>query len=291
MAKLSPKKRVIKLAGIQCGPYEGSYIAQMEKLTALFELAAQMEKPHAVCFSELMTTPYIGVKYDRKLFDLAETRGGRTIAHFKKLALAHKTAVIGTFFEKAGAKYYNSAFVINAKGGLAGIYRKTHIPIVNAPDLKTNEKIFFTPGGSLPVFDLGFAKAGVLICYDRLFPESARVLKLKGAEMIFICVASCGFRGEQFLEEIRVRAMENACFVAGINKAGAEKTGGLAYKHFGLSNIADPFGRTVIKAGDKPWSYITAELDLSDIKKASERWDILSDRRPDLYGELTRNRT
>ena len=119
---------------------------------------------------------------------------------------------------------------------------------------------------------------GVLICYDRLFPESARVLRLKGAEIIFICVVSCGFRGAQFLEEIRVRAMENACFVAGINKAGVERTGEVTYKHFGLSNIADPFGQTLEKAA--------AEVNLSDIGKAASRWDILSDRRPDLYGAL-----
>ena len=169
MTRSTSKKRVIRLAG---GPYEGSYGAQMEKITSLFGMAVREHRPHAVCFSELMTTPYLGVKYDRRLFSLAETRGGRTKAHFKRQAKEHKTAVIGTFFEKAGNKYYNSAFVINSRGEHAGIYRKTHIPVVEAPDLKTNEKKSFPPAADFPFWTSVLPKWGFLSATTGFFPKA-----------------------------------------------------------------------------------------------------------------------
>ena len=142
----------------------------------------------------------------QKFHNLAEPIGGKYIKHFCALAGELKIYFVLGFLEKEGDKFYNTAALIDPGGNIIGKYRKTHFwqgYNVNPPG--------YTPGNSFPVFNLGFLNVGEMICADRRFPEVARILALKGADLI-VCPAF-GSWGERNTALMRTRAFENQVFV------------------------------------------------------------------------------
>jgi len=273
-------KTKMRVAGIQLGPYSNDYQEHLQRIVMHFEKAVE-NKPDIVCFSELMNSPYFCRRYDDNYFNFAETINGVTIKTFVELSNKYNTFVIATFFEKKDRKYYNSAAFISPHSGVSGVFRKIHIP----KTIDTDETYYFSSGKEFPVFMLGEVKIGILICFDRSFPESFRILCLKGAQIIFIPVASFGFRIKTFLHELKIRAIENSIFIVAVNKAGdefltndVEKT-----QHFGNTCVIDPFGEIVGKLGDKPYQILLSEIELEKIDKAKAQIDWFKFRRPELY--------
>jgi len=286
---------LLKVSGIQGGPFFGDYESNLEKCINLFEKAVKKNSPDIVIFSEMMTVPYFcGVKNDF-YFSFGEKRDEKTISSFRSKAKELKAYVIITWFEKEiygkgkQIRYFNSAGLISPKGDLVGVYRKTHIPKVDTKGLFTDEKYYFEPGDRLPIFKVKGIDIGILICYDRSFPEAWRTLWLKGAKIIFIPIATYGFREEFFIKELQVRAVENHVFVVAVNKAGDESIENetISRHHFGKSSVIDPFGTIMVQLDDEPFSIFNVTLDLEKVEEADRVLDWGKDRRPDLYGKIS----
>ncbi|MGH9344198.1 MAG: nitrilase-related carbon-nitrogen hydrolase, partial [Terriglobia bacterium] len=158
--------------------------AMIEKHLGLIRQAAK-DGAQIVCLQEIFNGPYFCAEQQVKWYETTEAvPSGPTVTLMQSLAKELGIAMIVPVYEiEQEGVFYNTAAVIQKDGSYVGKYRKTHIPHV-APGFW--EKFYFRPGNlGYPVFDLGFAKIGVYICYDRHFPEGARCLGLNGAEIVF----------------------------------------------------------------------------------------------------------
>ncbi|HEY3366589.1 MAG TPA: carbon-nitrogen hydrolase family protein [Symbiobacteriaceae bacterium] len=279
----------LAVAAVQTGPYAGNFAAQMAMVEEAAMAAVRACRPRVLLLPELVSTPYFCTLERPEFFGrYAEPIPGPTTEVLARIARAADGYVIASLFERRGQDHHNTAAVITPAGELLGTYSKTHIPFIEVPGTWTNEKYYFKPGGELATFDLGGVTAGVLICYDRSFPEAWRTLVLRGAEVVFVTASSSGFRFEAFIRELQVRAMESGVWVVAANKAGDEQMAEeVEPKHFyGRSCIIDPTGKVVSSLGDEPGGHLGATLDMARVGEARSRLNYLRDRRPDLYGPL-----
>jgi N-carbamoylputrescine amidase len=150
-----------------------------------------------------------------------------------------------------------------------------------------NEKFYFRPGDlGFPTFPTPFgARIGILICYDRHFPEAARILGLGGADIVFVPTVTSGMTRYLWDLELRAHAVTNIYYVCGVNKVGVD-VGGSTRNHFGSSLIANPRGEIIAQANDTGEDVAIADVDVSVIPELRAMWGYYRDRRPDLYGAL-----
>lgn len=281
----------LTIAGIQMGPYPNSYAANMDEAVHALERAVAEFSPQIVCFSEMMTGPYFCRVHDDSYFQFAEPIPGPTCEIMAAQAKKHGVNVLATLFEEDEKKFYNTAILLSNKGDFVGKYRKTHIPKSSSPIMNSDEKYYFSPGNELPVFEIDGIKIGILICFDRSFPETFRVLALKGADIIFVPVCSWGARADAFQAELQVRALENQVFIVAVNKAGWEQIDGEdgGRDHFGRSCIIGPMGEMEACIGDEPWGIVATTIHLQKRMLMKETLvDWMQERRPELYSELSR---
>lgn len=236
---------------------------------------------------ELSSTIYPAFANSAQLRALAEPADGPAAVRVQKVARACDLTIVYPFFELGeGDRCYSSALLVGPCGNVLGHCRKAHIPRMELFG-SGREDYYFSPG-DLPytAWDtpLGI-KIGILICYDRYFPEGPRVLALKGADLLVVpsVAAPVGRRWWELM--FRAHAVQNSCFVAGVNKAGTEK-GGAPVNWYGHSLLVDPEGEVVVQAGAEP-GMVTADVDLSQLAAVRQRLHFIKDRRPDLCGELT----
>ncbi|MEE8111042.1 MAG: nitrilase-related carbon-nitrogen hydrolase, partial [bacterium] len=218
----------------------------------------------------------------KKYFDMAVPIPGPTTDRIAAKAKEHEILIMAPVYEKEMAGvYYNSAVLLGPDGGIIGKYRKMHIPHSD----NFIEKYYFKPGNlGFPVFETPFGKIGILICYDRHFPEGARALGLGGAELVLIPVASPRpTAGEVFVKELMGMAIANQFFVAAVNRVGPEARD----QFFGSSLVCDPRGYVVAKAGGKKDEVLIMDIDLSQVAATRNNWMFYRDRRPDAYAALT----
>jgi predicted amidohydrolase len=190
-------------------------------------------------------------------------------------------AVVG-FIERDGEKFYNAAMLV-APGGVAGSYRKTHLPFLGVDR-------YLTPGDrEFRVFDLPRGKVGINVCYDVSFPEPARVLKLLGAQLVVLPTnwPPGAWRAPEFV--VRARALENHVYYAAANRVGTER----GWRFIGRSKILDCDGETLAEADGDGEEIIYARADLSRADDnhivnvaGSYEIDRLKDRRPELYAQI-----
>jgi predicted amidohydrolase len=179
------------------------------------------------------------------------------IAKARALAEKHRTAILFGYTEKRDGKYFNTALFIDKTGRTAGRYDKTHL---QAHDLR------FAPGIDLPVIETAWGKTGVLICADRRWPETARVLRLRGARLTL--VPSYGMWHEDNEWWMRTRAYENENF--------------LAFVHPNVAFVADPKGKIVARLQSNRPAMLVVDVDLTQVTDHRH----LKDRRPELYRDL-----
>ena len=172
--------------------------------------------------------------------------------------------------------------LIDPDGEIAGRYRKTHIALMTSPEAG-QEKYYFTAGNHLPVFDTPFGKLGILICYDRGFPEAWRVLTLQGAEIVVVPITTTDEDG--FAAMAQTRCFENGVVGVFVNRCGSEDR----KWYFGGSLIVGPRGSIEAQAGNDE-AVLVATVDLAQIEPSRMRMPYLRDRRPDLYGPLVDRR-
>lgn len=257
-----------------------------------------------VCLQELFDAPYFCKVSEAERFDLAEPIPGPTVERMRRLAAELGIVLIVPIFERRGpGVYHNSAAVVDADGGLLGVYRKMHIP----DDPLYYEKYYFTPGeiyqhGEAPertgfrIFDTRFGRIAVLICWDQWYPEAARISALMGAQVLFYPTAIGWHPAEKaewgaaqadaWRTIQRGHAIANGVYVAAANRVGFESEPGTdGIEFFGHSFVCDPFGKVLAEAGTDP-AVLVAECDPARIEYTRRNWPFLRDRRIDAYGPI-----
>ncbi len=284
--------RVVRCSLIQASnvapadsPLEKMKQAMMDKHEDYIAQAAQAGASIA-CLQEIFYGPYFCAEQQTRWYDFTEPiPGGPTIKRMQELARKHQMALIVPIYEiEQEGVYYNTAAVIDSSGKYLGKYRKHHIPHV-APGFW--EKFYFRPGNlGYPVFDLGFVRIGVYICYDRHFPEGARALGLNGAEIVFNPSATVAGLSEHLWKiEQPAHAVANGYFIGAINRVGTEAPWNIGH-FYGSSYFCDPRGQIIAQASRDKDEVLTADLDLDQIREVRQTWQFFRDRRPDSYEDL-----
>ena len=260
--------------------------AMVDKHLKLIEKAAK-QKVQVLCLQELFYGPYFCAEQQEKWYGLTERiPDGPTVKLMQKVAAKHRMVlVVPIYEEEMTGLYYNTAAVIDSDGKYLGKYRKNHIPHCN-PGFW--EKFYFTPGDmGYPVFPTRVGKIGVYICYDRHFPEGARILGLNGAEIVFNPSATVAGLSEYLWElEQPAHAVANGYFVGAINRVGVEKPWSIG-EFYGKSYFCNPRGKIVAQASRDKDEVVVADLDLDMIQQVRQTWQFFRDRRPDSYEPLT----
>lgn len=250
-----------------------------------------------VLLQELHNTLYFCQQENESCFDLAETIPGPTTEKLGKLAKELGVVIVASVFEKrAAGLYHNTAVVIERDGSLAGSYRKMHIP----DDPGYYEKFYFTPGdqGFTPI-NTSLGRLGVLVCWDQWYPEAARLMALRGADILLYPTA-IGWEPSDDKDEQqrqidswmtiqRAHAIANGLPLLVCNRVGheadpAQQTDGIQF--WGNSFIAGPQGEILAQADSNQSAILTYTIDLERSEKVRRTWPFLRDRRIDAYQDL-----
>ncbi|HUK91475.1 MAG TPA: carbon-nitrogen hydrolase family protein [Blastocatellia bacterium] len=243
---------------------------------------AANEFAELVIFPECAVTGYCYQSLEEAA-PAAESADGPTASDVTEACRRLGIHAIYGYIEKDGANYYNSARLISP-GGPVGNYRKVHLPFLGVDR-------FLKPGDKpWEVYDLPFGRVGINICYDASFPESARALKLLGAELIILPAnwPKGAWRTAEYV--VNSRANENHVNFAAVDRVGEER----GWRFIGRSKVIDFNGDTVVEGGPEAEELLIAEL---DVKAASNNkilnvpgeyeMDRIGDRRPEFYTLLT----
>lgn len=245
-----------------------------------------------ILLPELFKSPYFCQKEKYEYFDLAEEmKDSPTISRFQRIAAELKVVLPISFFEKAGNVYFNSLVMIDADGKNLGLYRKSHIPTGECYE----EKFYFSPGDTgFKVFKTRFGKVGVGICWDQWFPEVARCLALKGAQVI-VYPTAIGTEPvlpkdskDHWQNTMCGHAAANIIPVLASNRVGTEIDGNSQMTFFGSSFIANEEGNIIVELSRSEENVAVVDVDLSVIDKKRVSWGVFRDRRPDLYRSIVK---
>ena len=264
------------------GDKESMIAAAVDHIRTAASAGAQV-----VCLQELFYGPYFCQVQDADYYSYTEAiPDGPTTVLLQDVARQHGIVIVAPMYEEEQpGLYYNTAAVIDADGRYLGKYRKNHIPHTSG----FWEKYFFKPGNlGYPVFDTRYAKVGVYICYDRHFPEGARLLGLNGAEVVFNPSATVAGLSEYLWElEQPAHAVANGYFVGAINRVGHEPPWDIG-EFYGKSYFCDPRGKIIAQASRDKDEVLVADLDLEMIEEVRATWQFYRDRRPETYEALAR---
>jgi len=276
--------------------------AMFQKHLPFIEQAGE-EGVQILGLQEIFNGPYFCPSQDKRWYAAAEAPDGPTVERLRPYCKKYDMAMVVPIYERAMAGvYYNSAVVLDADGSTVGLYRKNHIPQTSG----FWEKYFFKPGNlGYPTFQTKYARVGVYICYDRHFPEGARLLGLNGAEIVFNPSATVAGLSQYLWElEQPAHAVANGYFMAASNRVGSEAPWGIG-EFYGNSYICNPRGQFLSKAsaaeftddpntGERVFTakgqdeLIHADCDLDMIEEVRQVWQFYRDRRPDTYGDMVK---
>jgi N-carbamoylputrescine amidase len=278
--------------------YKGSKEATIKHTLEMIKKA----KGELVVLGELHQSEYFCKSEDTKYFDLAESFD-EDVEFWRKVSEEQDIVLVASLFEKVmDGIYYNTAVVFD-RGKIAGKYRKTHIP----DDPGFYEKFYFTPGDSIEPIDTSVGRLGVLVCWDQWYSEPARIMALKGAE-ILIYPTAIGYlmcpenRKDELCEKENTKeekekmlnawlsvqrghAVANGVYVVAVNRVGREKDesgvlGGIEF--WGRSFVYGPQGEEIAMGGSKE-EIIEAEVNLKRAAEVRKIWPFFRDRRIELY--------
>ncbi len=270
----------------------------MQKLKSNIEVVAKAGA-RLVVLQELHNTPYFCQTENTDNFDLAEPIPGKSTEFYSQIARENHIVLVTSLFERRAAGiYHNTAVVFEADGTIAGKYRKMHIP----DDPAYYEKFYFTPG------DLGFepintsvGRLGVLVCWDQWYPEAARLMALRGAD-ILIYPTAIGWeltddeaeqnrQTEAWMTVQRGHAVANGIYVVTVNRVGFEPdpsgaTEGIRF--WGNSFVAGPQGEILTRASGWNEQNALVEIDLKHAEDVRRIWPFFRDRRNDAFNDITK---
>ena len=213
-----------------------------------------------------------------------------TLEKMSKLASELKVVLPVSFFEKANRAHYNAIAVINADGNILGKYRKSHIP--DGPGYQ--EKFYFNPGDTgFMVWDTAYAKIGIGICWDQWFPEVARIMALKGAEVLLYPTAiggepeDDGFDSSDMWQRAMIgHSAANQIPVVASNRIGTEQGEEISNYFYGRSFITNHVGDKIAEAGREKEEVLIGKVNLDEAENLRNVWGVFRDRRTDLYSDL-----
>ena len=281
-------KEMLKVSAIQMSMHEDENF-NINKAVHLVEEAA-FNGAKIVLLPELFSSLYFCKDMDEKYFSLAKPlKNNKLIKQFSDLAYKLNVVILVSYFEKSDENYFNSLVVINADGEVMDNYRKTHIP----DGAGYEEKFYFKPGDSgFKVYDTAFAKIGVGICWDQWFCETARILTLKGAELIFYPTAigsepEVNIDSKEHWQRVQMgHAATNTVPVIAANRVGKEIGKSCDITFYGSSFITDYTGALLAEASRDKEEIIYADFDLQENKMQREYWGLLRDRRVEAYEDI-----
>ncbi len=270
----------------------------LQKLAKGIAQAAQ-RGAELVVLQELHNTPYFCQTENPDLFDLAEPIPGPSTDFFGTLARQFGIVIVTSLFERrAAGLYHNTAVVIEKDGTIAGKYRKMHIP----DDPAYYEKFYFTPGdlGFEPI-DTSVGRLGVQVCWDQWYPEGARLMALRGADLL-IYPTAIGYESSDTPEEQarqreawttvqRGHAVANGLPVIAVNRTGHEpdpsgQTHGIQF--WGSSFVAGPQGEFLYRAEIDEEVVAIVDIDLQRSENVRRWWPFLRDRRIEEFSPLAK---
>lgn len=284
--------RIVRGGLIQCSiattndqPIPKIKKAMIDKHIPFIEKAGK-EGVQILCLQEVFSGPYFCAEQKTKWYEMTEKiPDGPTVKLMQKYAKKYKMAMVVPIYEiEMEGIFYNTAAVIDADGTYLGKYRKHHIPQVE-PGFW--EKFYFKPGNlGFPVFKTKYADIGVYICYDRHFPEGARILGLNGAEIVFNPSATVAGLSEYLWElEQPAHAAANGYFVGAINRVGTEAPWNIG-EFYGKSYFCSPRGKILKQASRDKDELVVCDLDMKMIQEVRSVWQFYRDRRPEAYGKI-----
>ena len=268
----------------------------MSRLSEGIALLAQ-RGAELIVLQELHNSLYFCQTEDVNTFEQAEPIPGPSTDLFGQLALKHQVVIVTSLFEKrAAGLYHNTAVVIERDGTIAGKYRKMHIP----DDPAYYEKFYFTPGdmGFQPI-NTSVGRLGVLVCWDQWFPEAARLMAMRGADLL-IYPTAIGYAANDTPEEQqrqreawttvqRGHAVANGLPVITVNRVGHEVdpsnlTQGIQF--WGSSFVAGPQGEILYRASEDNEEQAIVAIDLAHSEQVRRWWPFFRDRRTDSYKDI-----
>lgn len=267
----------VKVSCVQMYPSLGKPAENAEKMCRFIDdIMASEPNTDLIVFPELCVSGY---ECGRLFYELAEESNCSSSAF--RLRIIEKAAeygiyVIFGFPERSGDCLYNSAMLIDDKGTVSGVYRKCQ--------LFDTEKNWFSFGHDYPVFDTRFGKIGIMICFDAIYPEIARIMALRGADLL---VVSTNWE-KPYLDDYRLtmsaRCLDNILPMACANRVGRD----CDLDFFGVSRITDPVGKVILEMAEDEEGFISAELDLEESAHLRKSYyTMFADRQPETYKPLT----
>jgi N-carbamoylputrescine amidase len=254
--------RIVKCAHIQASnaKLDGTPVeikeAMIQKHIPLIEEAGD-KGVQILCLQEIFCGPYFCAEQDIKWYQTAERVPGPTVERLSEYAKKYQMVMIIPVYEM----------------DIEGLW----------------EKFYFTPGNlGFPVFETAYARIGIYICYDRHFPECARLLALNGAEILFNPSATTTGKSQYLWElEQPAQAVANGVFIGANNRVGLEKPWEFG-KFYGSSYFVNPRGEILVKGSEDNDEVVIADLDLELIREVRDGWQFFRDLRPDMYTGLIR---
>ena len=285
----------LKVGLVQQACTEDSAANLATSLRGIRQAAAQGAR--LVLLQELHTGVYFCQTADTRRFDQAESIPGPTTETLGRLARELAIVIVSSVFERrAPGLHHNTAVVLDSDGRIAGQYRKMHIP----DDPGFYEKFYFTPGdqGFTPI-DTAVGRLGVLVCWDQWYPEAARIMTLRGAQLLLYPTAIGWDPRDTPAEQARQRdswitiqrahAIANGLPLLACNRVGHEtdpsgQSEGIQF--WGSSFIAGPQGELLAEAASTTDAVLVADIDMTRSEGVRRIWPFLRDRRIDAYGDL-----
>lgn len=287
--------RKVKTAAVQmrCEKQVQDNIAHAEELVR----KAAAEGAQIILLPELFERPYFCQERRYEYYQYAKpVMENEAVCRFRQVARELSVVLPVSFYERDRNLLFNSVAVLDADGSILGIYRKTHIP----DDHYYQEKFYFTPGDTgFRVFETRYGTIGVGICWDQWFPETARFMAVKGAELLYYPTA---IGSEPILSVdsmphwrrvMQGHAAANLMPVIAANRIGTEtvepcpENGNQksALRFYGSSFITDGTGEIAVSMDRDSEGVIASEFDLDELMEERLSWGLFRDRRPEMYHE------
>jgi N-carbamoylputrescine amidase len=270
----------VKVCAVQMSPskdIDSSIVKAMDFLSM-----AAKNKANVVCFPELfLMSWFLQDKSPEKIREnikAAESLDGKTVNLFKEQAKKFNIVIIVPFFERHEDNYYNSSAVISEEGGIIGVYRKVHLPGLEY----YHEKSYFSGGNEFPVFKTSFGNIGIQMGWDNFYPESSRILSLKGAEIIFAPTASAFSTNGKWFLSISANAFLNGVYILRVNRVGRDKP----LDFYGKSFCVTPGGNIIDDFAGINECALIYNIDTKEVERARENWPFIENRSKDAYKDI-----
>jgi predicted amidohydrolase len=263
----------MKAGFVQFSPDFGKVDVNIEKALSLIEKA----DAELIVLPEFFNTGYLFISTKEASSLAEEIPAGKTSLALCSIARKKKIHIVAGIAEVSAGKLYNSAVLISPSGHIA-TYRKIH--------LFNEEKLWFQPGDrGFAVYDIGSCKIGMMICFDWYFPESTRIMAIKGADIIChpanLVLPYCQ-------DAMITRCLENRIYVVTANRTGVEQRDGKKWRYTGKSQITSPDAQILFRAAEEGDEVGIIEIDVQQArnKRLNKYNDLFADRRVELYQDL-----